>query len=43
MTSLNSAEYKLYLKSGVIKFKFIIIQQADTNKITSSPGNLRGR
>ena len=25
MTSLNIAEYKLYPKSGVIKFQFIII------------------
>ena len=25
MTSSNTAEYKFYLKSGVIKFQFIII------------------
>ena len=26
MTSSNTAEYKFYLKSGVIKFQFIIIK-----------------
>ena len=29
MTSSNTAEYKFYLKSGVIKFQFIIITIID--------------
>ena len=31
MTSSNTAEYKFYLKSGVIKFQFIIIINCEQN------------
>ena len=39
MTSLGTAEYKFYLKSGVIKFQFIIIILNNFGTSTYSSNN----